>query len=139
VGGRFNDALHWDVNLLLQNIDDDLIAAIPTAQTYTDFEHTSPERVLKGHLGWMHGRFEVDGYVRYESSSAGLRVADPLLLEATLTPIPSHVAVDARVGYRFGERLRLSLTGRNLTRSSQRQTSAPEVERQVYATVEYDF
>jgi outer membrane receptor protein involved in Fe transport len=54
-------------------------------------------------------------------------------------PIPSHVTVDAQIGYRFGERIRFALTGRNLTRSSQRQSSASEVERQVYVSVAYDF
>jgi iron complex outermembrane receptor protein len=138
VGGQVNDRVHWDVNLFTQDIDDDL--SLPASITYTDFESTSPRRVLKGHLGWTRDRVEVDGFVRYESSSAGLRISDAFAgAEASLVPIPSHVTVDARLGYRFGERIRFALTGRNLTRSSQRQTAVSEVERQVYVSVEYDF
>lgn len=137
VGGQINDDLRWDANWLAQDIKDDLSTTAST--TYTDFENTSPRRVLKGHLGWVRNRFEVDGYIRYESSSAGLRVFDPFVRQAVLVPVPSHVTLDARLGYDFAEHFRFALTGRNLTRSSQRQTSVSEVERQIYVTVEYDF
>jgi hypothetical protein len=37
------------------------------------------------------------------------------------------------------ERITLALSGRNLTKSHQRQTSAPDVERAVFATFSMDF
>jgi hypothetical protein len=47
--------------------------------------------------------------------------------------------VDARVGYALNDNMKLALTGQNLTRSQQRQTAAPAVERQVFATFSMDF
>jgi outer membrane receptor protein involved in Fe transport len=139
VGGSLGDHLRWDVNLLEQDVDDNPRAGLPFSLTYIDYENTTPERVLKGHFGWTGERFEVDGYLRYQSDTTGVRILDPLTLEGVLTPVPSHVAIDTRLGYALNDRLQLALTGINLTRSAQRQTAAPAVERQVFATVEFRF
>lgn len=137
--GRMSDYLDWDVSLLDQDIDDEFLPGVTVGQSYVDYENTSPARTIKGHVGWSRGRLEIDGYARYVSESAGLRLLDPPSREVALASVPSHVAVDARVGYRVGERVRVALTGRNLTRSSQRQTAGLAVERQFYVTVQRTF
>lgn len=141
VGGRFGEGFDWDVSALAQSIEDDLNipALLPAGTTLLDYEHTSPDRVIKGHLGWTSGPIEVDAFLRYESDSAGLIATAPGGVTAGLAEIPGHVSLDASFGYRLGERWRLAVKGRNLTHSSQRQTVMPEVERQLFATAEFSF
>jgi iron complex outermembrane receptor protein len=139
VSGDHGDRWGWDIGVVLQDVNDDLSSAFPAEFTLVDFERTTPERIVNGHVSWTRDRWEVDGYIRYESAALGLRGPNPGDFTSSLVAVPGHVAVDARLGYALGERVRLALTGRNLTRSSQRETSAPEVERQVFATFEYAF
>jgi iron complex outermembrane receptor protein len=105
----------------------------------TDFENTTPRHVLKANLGWADGPWEVDGYLRHQSSFDGIVAGPTGSGTGLLAPIPSHLALDGRLGYAVNDRITLALNGRNLTRSQQRQTSAPDVERAVFATFSMDF
>ncbi len=58
---------------------------------------------------------------------------------ATLVRIPDYVTMDARIAYRLTENLTLAISGQNLLDSTQRQTSAAEVQRSVLATLTADF
>lgn len=135
VGEHWN----WDIGLLVQQVRDDLDPLFPPTLTYVDYEASTPERSLKGHFAWTKGRWEIDGYVRYQSRTRGLRGPNPGEMTGRFVDIPSHTAADISVGYAVGEQMRVSVSGRNLTNSSQRQTSAPEVEREVFATIGYRF
>lgn len=137
--GTLREAWRWGWSYKGQRIDDDFTAGFPTETTLTDFEHTTPRHVLKANIGWARGRWEVDGYLRYQSSYHGF-VSDGLdTRTASLAPIPSHVAVDGRLGYAVNDRITVVLSGRNLGSPQQRQTSAPEVERSLFATFSMDF
>jgi iron complex outermembrane receptor protein len=137
VTGQINDYWQWDASVLVQSIDDDLTA--PAESTFVAFEQVATDRVLKAHLAWSRGAWEVDAYVRNESDSRGLRAVSAAPPVVAVVPVPSHTALDARAAYAVSDRLQVSLTARNLTNSEQRQTSAPAVERQVFATVDYSF
>jgi hypothetical protein len=115
-----------------------MIAELPLAWSYTDFEDTTPRHVAKAEIGWHRGPWEADGYFRYRSGFQGIEV-DPATLLARLTSIPGHLSMDGRLAYSAGGRVTLALSGSNLTRSKQRQTSAPKVERTVLATVSVEF
>jgi len=58
---------------------------------------------------------------------------------AVLTPTGGYVYADARVAYRVTDGATLSVSGQNLLQSPQKQTSAPAVERRVFATITADF
>lgn len=137
IEGRLAESWSWSASYLSQQIEDRFTDAFPPESTLVDFERTSPEGVLKAHLGWARGPWEVDGFVRHTSSFEGFRGLSTVELAASFVPVPRHTAVDARAAYAFGERFRIAVSGRNLTHSSQRQTSSPEVERQVFATFEF--
>ena len=114
-------------------------SSLPSSITTMDFESTTPRRMLKASLGWSRGPWEVDGYLGYQSSFSGFTAFDIASLTYPLVSISSYATVDGRVGYRLNERMTLALAGRNLTRSAQRQTSAPNVERQLFATFSMVF
>jgi iron complex outermembrane receptor protein len=136
IEGRLRDAWRWGAGYIRQDIDDEF--TLPSAFTLADFEHTTPRRMLKANVGWSRGPWEVDGYLHYLSSFAGFAGFDPTT-GWTLAPISSHGNVDGRLGYRLNARMMLSLTAQNLARSEQRQTSAPNVERQIFATFSMTF
>jgi iron complex outermembrane receptor protein len=122
-----------------QKIDDDFTPGFPVELTVTDFENTTPRHVVKANAGWAEGRWEVDGYLRYQSYFDGIVAGPTGAGTGMLAPIPAHLAVDGRLAYNVSERVALALSGRNLTRPQQRQTSAPDVERAVFATFSMDF
>jgi iron complex outermembrane receptor protein len=137
--GTFRKEWRWGVSYKGQEIDDDFIPGVPVEIAVTDFENTTPRHVLKANLGWASGPWEVDGYLRYHSRSHGLLAGPTGPGSALLTRIPSYAAVDGRLAYALNERMTLALSGHDLTRSQQRQTAAPNVERTVFATVSMDF
>lgn len=132
---------HWRFSVAhaTQRIDDDFLAEVPLSLSFTDFEHTTPRHTTKGAAGWSRGPWEVDGFVRHVGRFSGIRSPDIAATEASLFEVPAHVAVDARVGYRYSERLTLAVSGQNLNSSVQTQTSGPAVERRVLASATVTF
>lgn len=138
--GLFQEAWRWGMGYRGQEINDDFAAGSSVGVTLTDFENTTPRHTLKANVGWTRDRWEADAYVRYLSRFDGiLGVPFGGAGTAQLVPIPSHTAVDVRVAYAVNDRIGVQLSGRNITSSQQRQTSAPDVERAVFATFTADF
>lgn len=132
--GTLREDWRWGWSYKAQRIEDQFDAGMPVERTLTDFEHTTPRHVLKANLGWARDRWEVDGFLRYQSGFQGILSDGQGTGTGLLVSIPSHVAVDGRIGYAINDRIVLALSGQNLGRSEQRQTSAPEVERRLFAT-----
>ena len=139
IGGSPGDRWAWDLGVLQQRVEDRLTDLWPAESTLVDFEAMTPEKSVKGHFAYTRGNWEVDGFVRYTAASLGPLGPGPGDFTGRFIEIPSHIAFDATLGYVLGERFRLTLAGRNLTRSAQRQTQAPAVERQVYTGFSYGF
>jgi iron complex outermembrane receptor protein len=139
IRGTFRDDWRWGAGYTIQTVDDNFAAGFPVEIALVDFEHTTPRHVLDANLGWTRGPWEVDGYLRYQSEFSGVLGDETGMATGTLVPIGSYTSVDARVGYALNDNMRLALSGQNLTRSQQRQTAAPDVERQVFATFSMDF
>jgi iron complex outermembrane receptor protein len=137
--GTVREQWRWGVSYKGQEIDDEFVPGLPVELTLTDFENTTPRHVAKANGGWADGRWEVDAYVRYQSRFDGIVAGAAGAGSGLLVPVPSHTAVDGRLAYMVTERITLALSGRNLTKSHQRQTSAPDVERAVFATFSMDF
>lgn len=137
--GTLGEEWRWGMSYKHQEIDDYFVPGFPVEVTLTEFESTTPLHVVKANLGWAAGRWEVDGFVRYQSDSRGIVSGAAGAGSGMMTDIDSYVAVNGRVGYAINERVTLAVSGHNLTRARQRQTSAPDVERMVFATVSMDF
>jgi outer membrane receptor for ferrienterochelin and colicins len=136
--GKFRKFGRWGASYTPEVISDHFDPGFTLATTGVDFAHTTPAQVVNLNLGWARGRWEADGYLRYESAFYGIeRPAGPISLNGeVLTPIPDYVSVDSRIGYKLGDRFTLSLSGQNLLYARQRQTSGPDVERRVFLTLQ---
>lgn len=139
IRGATGERWSWDLSALRQDIDDKLNPLFPTVATLVDYDNTTPERTIKGHVAWTRGPWEIDGFARYQSRSLGIRGPAPGEFTASFVEIPGHVRFDVNVSYTMSSQLRLSLSGRSLARSNQRQTGAPEVDRQAIAALQYTF
>jgi outer membrane receptor for ferrienterochelin and colicins len=130
----------WTAGYAQQRITDRFSGEFATFDwTLIDFQNTTPRHVIKADFGWQRGRWEIDAFLRHQSDTLSVRGADPVTFQPSLQPVPAHAAVDARIGFSPAPRYTLSLSGRNIARSTQRQTSAPQVQPQVNLTFQYDF
>jgi outer membrane receptor for ferrienterochelin and colicins len=145
--GTYGDSWHWNLGYLHQDVDDKIGAEFPVWLTMVDFENTTARHTLNASLGWTHGAWEIDGFLRYQSANGGIRSDenfmfdpnDPFAIPDVLVRLGSFTTVDARIGYRFSDRMNLALSGQNLLESEQIQTAGPAVERRVFATFSYSF
>lgn len=139
LNGTLHDTWRWGSSYMHQAVDDSFDPGFSVAETLTDFENTTPRHTLKAYLGWQRGSWQIDIFSRYQSGSNGL-AADPAQFGLALVEsIPAYLAMDGRVSYTINDRWLFALSGQNLTRPEQRQTSAPAVERTIFATLSLDF
>jgi iron complex outermembrane receptor protein len=133
--GAFLSDWRWGASYTPEVITDHFRPGLPVAITYVDFQHTLPVHVVNANLGWAHGPWEIDGYLRYESSFYGIRGGPIITSPATLARIPNYVSPDARIAYRLTQHFTVALSGQNLGQARQIQTSGPPVERRVLVTL----
>ncbi len=134
--GKFLTDWHWDVSYTPEVVTDHFNANSPPTVTETDFQHTTPNHIVKGNIGWAHDKWEVDLHTQYQSQTYGLVGAGA---GATLTPVSDWFAADARVAYKVTDWATLALNGQNITRSTQQQTAQPNVERVVFGSLTFNF
>jgi iron complex outermembrane receptor protein len=139
--GSFNKDWRWSASYTPEFISDHFDPGFTLATTAVNFAKTTPVHVVNAGLGWERRPWEADAYLRYESAFYGIEktAGSAAINSEVLAPIPGYVTVDARVGYRLNDRLTVSLSGQNLTRSPQRQTAAPDVQRVVFGTLKLKF
>jgi outer membrane receptor for ferrienterochelin and colicins len=136
--GEIADAWRWSVDYRAEAIDDDFAPPDPIRGTTTNYEDTTPEHLINASLGWSGGRWEADGFVRYQSDVSGV-LPGAGAAPASLTPIDAYAALDGRVAYRLTDRATFAVSGQNLGTAEQRQTSAPEVERRIMGTLSFNY
>jgi outer membrane receptor for ferrienterochelin and colicins len=134
--GTFAQDWRWGLSYTPEWIKDDLQ---PTLSGTTDFQHTTPDHIVKGNIGWASGPWEADLYGRYESATQGLEATAVGSISAGLVPIKDYVAFDARLGYKVTDWATLAISGQNITQGTQQQSSAPDVERIVMGSVTVNF
>jgi outer membrane receptor for ferrienterochelin and colicins len=135
--GSFRRNYRWAVNSRPERIRDHFGPGAQNGADYVDYQHTIPLHLVKGNLGWANNKWEIDGYLQYQSLAHGIQATPAYTTR--LVPIAGFAAVDARVGYKWTERWTWSVSGQNLTRASQIQTGGPAVERRVLGTMAFHF
>ncbi len=141
--GQFDANWRWSLGYRLESVADKLLPVIenvggsfmpvPAGGTdFVDYQHMTPKHLLKAGLGWACDRWEADAYLNWQSSSGGM-----VLVGFNTMPVPvgAFVTADARIGYRLADWATLAVSGQNLLQDHQRQTSGPDVGRQVYLSL----
>jgi outer membrane cobalamin receptor len=136
--GTFEQHWQWSLGYRAEEVSDHFAPGLTPQNTDLDFADATPSHLLNAHLGWSRGKWQVDGYLRYQSHILGL-FPGPGGIGAVLTPVDDYVALDARIAYLLTDRVTLSLSAQNFQSATEQQTSGPDVERRVFATVSVKF
>jgi iron complex outermembrane receptor protein len=136
--GTFLEHYRWGANYRLEKISDHFIPAAQNAAAAVDFHHTTPTHLVKANLGWANEKWEMDGYLQFQSADYGLLPIPPTGV-TTLTPIAGFVSLDGRIAYSIRKWTVWSVSGQNLAHASQIQTSGPAVERRVLGALTFNF
>lgn len=138
VKGTLPEGWRWGANYRIETITDRFRPGAQNGTQFLDFEHVTPRHVANLNLGWAARRWEVDGYLHYQSATLGIQ---PLSSGAAsvLVPVNAYASVDARVAYRPSAWATLALSGQNLLHARQQQTSGPQIERRVLGTLTFDL
>jgi|HubBroStandDraft_1064217.scaffolds.fasta_scaffold00050_15 outer membrane receptor for ferrienterochelin and colicins len=136
--GVLYDDWRWGLSYRFEEINDRLSSFAQDGKQFVDYEHTTPKHLIVSNIGWARGRWEIDGYARYQSITEGLL---PALGGAgtTLVPLPEYVALDGRVAYQLNKAWTFAASGQNLAHAQQRQTAGPDVERQLMGSAIFQF
>jgi outer membrane receptor for ferrienterochelin and colicins len=138
IKGNFLDAWHWGAGYSAEFIADKLDPMLTPDFDRTDFQHTTPNHTVTANLGWAAGPWEADGFLKYESAFYGQTLL-PLVGTPSLTFVSGYVSIDGRIAYKLTDQVTFSLSGQNITQSSQQQTSGANVERRVIGGVAVAF
>lgn len=137
--GTLAEDWRWGLSYTPETISDNFAPGFNATTVLVDYEHTHPVHTVKANLGWTHGSWAIDGYLRYLSEFDSIRGSSTFVPVATLVRIPDYVTMDARIAWRLTDQLTLAVSGQNLLDSPQAQTSSAKVERTVQATLTADF
>lgn len=138
LNGVIFDGWRWGLSYRFEEISDRLSSFAQDGQQFVDYEHTTPKHLIINNIGWARGRWEIDGYARYQSNTEGLLPAVGAA-GTTLVPLAEYVALDGRVGYRLNKEWTFAASGQNLAHAQQRQTAGPNVERQLMGSATFQF
>jgi outer membrane receptor protein involved in Fe transport len=133
--GKIGKGWRWGASYRYESTDDHFTF---TTGSFIDFEHTTPEHVVKANLGWSNARWEIDGYLHYQSKTQGIG-SSPGVTSFFLTPVKAFLSMDGRIAYRLTDQMTFAVSGQNLLESPQQQTAGPKVERRVMATVSVGY
>ena len=140
LSGTYAEDWRWGLSYTPELVNDNFSAGYTaTSRTLVNYEKTNPIHVVTANLGWTHGAWDVDGFLRYKSRFYSIQGDGQLMTGATLASIAGYTSVDARIAYRITDNVTLALSGQNLLNSPQKQTSAAAVERQVFVTANVSF
>jgi outer membrane receptor for ferrienterochelin and colicins len=136
--GTLAEDWRWGLGYRFEAIKDQFNPADQNGSVFVDYQHSTPQSLVNANIGWAKTKWEIDGYLRYQSATQGLV---PLALQSntTLTPIPAYVSVDARIAYKPVSWMTLAASGQDITHATQRQTSGQDVQRQVFGSVTVTF
>jgi iron complex outermembrane receptor protein len=134
--GLVDGEWRWSLGYRAEFVKDHRMALAAGDMSYLDYQHTTPRHVVKAGLGWTRGDWEADAYLGYQSNTSGLMRSTA---GTALVPVGAYVSLDGRLAYRLTDWATIALSGKDLLQSTQRQTSGPDVERQVFATLSVNF
>jgi outer membrane receptor for ferrienterochelin and colicins len=136
--GTFAEHWRWGLGYRFEALKDLFNSADKDGDVFVTYQHSTPQSLVNANIGWSKARWEIDGYLRYQSATQGL-IPLPDQTNTGFTPIPAYVSVDARIAYKPIGRVTLAVSGQDISHATQRQTSAQEVPRQVFGSVTVDF
>jgi outer membrane cobalamin receptor len=134
--GKFLEDWHWDLNYTPEFVTDHFNPNSPPTVTEAEFQHTTPNNIVKANIGWTHDKWEADLFGQYQSKTIGQVVSGA---GVAYVPVQDYFSADARVAYKVTDWATLAVYGQNITQSTQQQTAVAKVERVVFGSLTFKF
>ena len=136
--GRFLKDWRWGLSYTPEWVTDYYFTGQNQITSLTNYQSTTPVNTVNANLGWSHGKWEIDGFLRYKSSVWGFTPVAPGAM-SSMVLIHDYASIDARVGYQLTDRITLAVSAQNITQNTQQQTTAIPVERRIFGTISTKF
>jgi outer membrane receptor for ferrienterochelin and colicins len=136
--GAFDDNWRWGLNYRFEEVADRLSPFAQNGTQFVDYQHTTPKHLINANVGWSRGKWEIDGYTRYQSARNGLLPVAGVS-GTTLVPLPAYISIDGRIAYDLNKEWTFAASGQDIGRAQQRQTAGTNVERQLMGSVTFNF
>jgi iron complex outermembrane receptor protein len=139
VKGASPSGFRWNLSYAyVATTDQTTLNRGPPPTSPVDYARSVPRNVVIAGLGYTRDRWELDLLGRWQSSYLDFRTsAIPLVLEPA--EVRNYLVLNARVGYRLTENLRVAVTAQQFNTSRLLQTAGPPVERLVLAWLTAGF
>jgi iron complex outermembrane receptor protein len=129
VVGKFGDGYRWGLNYTYTHVTETPYAGQDLLSVNVAFDQTTPTSRANINLGWTDGAFTADGYVRYVSAFQEFS-------GGTLEPVPAYATLAGRLAYAVAKNTTVALSGDNLLKNHQVQTSGLLAERRALVTIQ---
>jgi iron complex outermembrane receptor protein len=141
VKGHSLSGFRWDASYSFTSVTDDLAPAATTPPTNNiDFQHGTPEHMVKLGGGYSVGKWEFDAAGRWESSWTDFRaVSDVQPIPLTPVRVANYVSLNARVGYRITDQLSASISAAQFNQARIVTSAGLPTERRVMVKLSQQF
>jgi iron complex outermembrane receptor protein len=118
ITGESAEHVRWGLNYTYTKVTDEAYAGQDLLAANVAYDKTTPKSRANFNLGWTQGPWTSDAYLRYVSSTQMFSVTG-----GPLVGIDQYFTLAGRVAYAFSKSLKVALSGENLTKNEQTQTS----------------
>ena len=123
--GKLEGGFHWSGDYTWTDLKDKPLAGFNPIQRSTAYARTTPSYRANAALGWEKGPWAVDGFARFVGKSSFYGAA------STMVEVDAYATIGGRVAREFGEGFTVAVSGQNLLKDTQVQTTGLEAERRV--------
>lgn len=137
--GKFGKGWRWGANYTFMTINDHYDPSATIRQSEAE-DHT-PRHVVNLNLGWGDETWELDGYLRYQSSYVSYNeFFDGTEVVAIPDRVDGFVTLAGRAGYKVSDNLTVALSGQQLNaRTIKASGGGRDPERRVFLSVTGTF
>ncbi len=122
------DAYHWSADYTGTDVKDTAFAGQTLTGRAAAYAITTPKARANASLGWSGGKWTIDGFYHYTSDFS-------LYSGSTIKTIKAYSTLAANVSYDMGKGMTLSLSGQNLSKAHQIQTTGLKVPSTIFLSL----
>jgi outer membrane cobalamin receptor len=134
IRGQAGEHGRWGFNYTYTAVEDEAYAGQDLIAAGVAYDQTTPKSRANLLWGWTQAAWVSDAYLRYVSS---FQMFAPT--SGSLTPIGGYVTLAGRVAYKYSKNFQVALSGENLLKDHQNQTTGLLAERRLLLTLEANW
>jgi iron complex outermembrane receptor protein len=131
IKGHSANGFRWNASYaLVSTTDHTSLNTGPAPTGIVNYDHSAPNHVVIGGLGYSADKWELDLMGRWQSSFLDYRL-DPTRTMLLAENVDNYVTMNARIGYRVTEHVTVALTAQQFNAANLAETAGPPVQRQI--------